>query len=156
MPLLGALLTVGLALLLAAPAQAGVRVNIWETFTTTEQTCSGDAVTITSRVHFTGVETIAPDGRYIVSGTHLAAPAAEGVTASGERYLMRSGSNSTGTNFEGEQGASTFSATIRFRLAHVGPGEGEDLTLRQVVHVTTTPDGDTTVSFVRSDGFLCV
>jgi hypothetical protein len=139
----------------ASPAQAGVRVNQWDTFTLNERTCSGEQVRLTVRVHFVGIETVAPDDRYIVSGTHLNAVAAKGVTESGERYIFRDGSNSISTNFADPQGGSSFTATIRLRLIHLGGGAADDLVFRALHHVTVNANGDITSSRSSDTGFIC-
>ena len=138
-------------------ALGAVEVNIWERFVITETSCTGEAVTLSGRVHFVRRLTDPRTENSIISGLHLNSVTGSATSASGAKYILRDGSNSSATNFLVDvDSAQTFTATIRFRLIRAGEAPGDDdLLFRALFHVTVNANGETTAQFDRVGEFEC-
>jgi hypothetical protein len=136
-------------------AAAAVAVNIWETFTLSETTCSGERVSLEMRVHF--VRTLTESSSGITLETlHLASVGGIGTTSSGATYLLRDGSNTVSTGFVSGFAAQTFTANIRLHVIGLGKASvSEDLVFRAVFHTTTNAIGEVVVQFDRISDFEC-
>ena len=144
------------AMIVPRGASAAVEVNIREAFTITEQTCTGETITITGNVHFVRRFTESASGN-VISGIHLSSVSGVATSTSGVRYILRDGSTTAATNaFVVPPSAESFTATIRLRL--IAQGESvpdDDLSFRAVFHFTVAPSGETTAEFERVTEFAC-
>ena len=133
------------------PVSATLRVEAWETYVLTEHSpCTGEAFEAQVKVHVVGTETVTPTGSTL-SGLHINSVWGMGTSASGQRYLLRDGSNTRAVNaFLDPIGtAQVWIATGRIRVLALGRG-GDDYEGHYVVHVTWTPDGRLIVDLERT------
>jgi hypothetical protein len=144
------------AMIVPRGASAGVEVNIREAFTVTQQTCTGETITIAGEVHFVRRFTESASGN-VISGIHLNSVSGIATSASGVRYLLRDGSTTAATNaFLEPPSAESFTATIRFRLIALGESApDDDLFFRAVFDFTVAPSGETRAEFGRVTEFEC-
>lgn len=148
-----ALAALCVAFVLPIDGGAALRVEGWDTFTVTETSpCTGETFEAEIRVHVVGTETNTPSGT-LVSGFHITAVWGIGTAASGQRYLVRDGSNTSSLNaFLDPTGtAQVFTATARARVLALG-ADGQDYERAYVAHMTFTPDGRLVVSIEPTEG----